>query len=141
MDGSPHPHNAVEGLKLNLVQSLTATYAAILKRQRAASSAFVRWNAGHRRAPEFAWLPPGREMLMLTGGVVMIDRSSPIFDVVIRMHDTIELNPYERELQYGFPYVIGHRRLSSERVGVPIRGPLLTIPACGRHPCRRSACR
>jgi len=38
------------------------------------------------------------------------------------MAATVELNPYEREIQYGYPYVIGYRD------GTPIRGPLLTIP-------------
>ena len=38
------------------------------------------------------------------------------------MHATAELNPYERELFYGYPYVVG--RIA----GRPIRAPLLMLP-------------
>lgn len=38
------------------------------------------------------------------------------------MHATAELNPYEREVLYGYPYVVG--RLD----GRPVRAPLFTIP-------------
>jgi very-short-patch-repair endonuclease len=39
-----------------------------------------------------------------------------------KMMATIELNPYERELLYGYPYLVGYVQ------DVPIRAPLLTIP-------------
>jgi hypothetical protein len=38
------------------------------------------------------------------------------------MAATVELNPYEREIQYGYPYVIG--RWDKQ----PVRGPLFTLP-------------
>jgi very-short-patch-repair endonuclease len=38
------------------------------------------------------------------------------------MAATIELNPYERELMYGYPYVIGRKN------GIAIRAPLLFVP-------------
>ena len=46
----------------------------------------------------------------------------PIHDQLNKMMATIELNPYERELLYGYPYVIGQLE------GIAIRAPLLTIP-------------
>jgi very-short-patch-repair endonuclease len=38
------------------------------------------------------------------------------------MMATIELNPYERELQYGYPYILGYID------GKPVRAPLFTMP-------------
>ena len=35
---------------------------------------------------------------------------------------TLELNPYEREVQYGYPYIVGFAD------GRAVRAPLLTIP-------------
>src|SRR5439155_12113139 len=46
----------------------------------------------------------------------------PLFDAVQKMHATTTLNPYEREILYGYPYVIGRHE------GDSIRGPLLTMP-------------
>lgn len=51
-----------------------------------------------------------------------VRRNSPLFDAVHKMHATAELNPYEREVMYGYPYVVG--RLD----GRAVRGPVLTIP-------------
>lgn len=45
----------------------------------------------------------------------------PLFDSVHKMYGTAKLNPYEREILYGFPYVIGRLK------GKTIRGPLLTL--------------
>ena len=39
------------------------------------------------------------------------------------MNTTSTLNPYEREVLYGYPFVVGRKD------GKGIRGPLLTIPA------------
>ena len=55
------------------------------------------------------------------GGSVVIAPSSPIYASVQKMMATIELNPYERELRYGYPYVIGQLN------GKAIRAPLLSI--------------
>jgi very-short-patch-repair endonuclease/phosphate starvation-inducible protein PhoH len=109
-------------IKPGLVEALATAYAALVKRQRTASSAFVRWSTANRRAHEFAWMEPGRETLMTSGRELRIGPGSAIHDQLNKMMATIELNPYERELLYGYPYVIGQSE------GVAIRGPLLTIP-------------
>lgn len=105
-----------------LVEALTGAYETLIKRQRTASAAFVRWSSPHRRAHEFAWVDAGEETLISSGRELRVPSSSPIYDALNKMMATIELNPYERELLYGYPYVIGHRD------GKPIRAPVLTIP-------------
>ena len=121
--GTPDPAPVqLPDLKEGLVEALTFAYAALLKRQRTASSAYVRWIAPHSRAHEFAWLAPGRESLLLGTGKLEIGPTSPIYSPIQKMKATIELNPYERELQYGYPYFVGHAE------GVAFRAPLLTIP-------------
>jgi very-short-patch-repair endonuclease len=112
----------VPEIKSGLVEALATAYAALIKRQQAASSAFVRWSTANRRAHEFAWIGSGRETLMTGGRELRIDPDNPIHEQLNKMMATIELNPYERELLYGYPYVIG------QRDGVTIRAPLLTIP-------------
>lgn len=104
-----------------LVGALTSAYASILKRQRIASSAYVRWN-DTSRAHEFAWLPSGEESLMTKGSELVIPSSSPIHSSINKMMSTLELNPYEREVLYGYPYIIG---FADSRA---IRAPLFTIP-------------
>jgi hypothetical protein len=116
----PGPH--IPEIKPGLVEALATTYAALIKRQRTASSAFVRWSTANRRAHEFAWIEGGRESLMTGGRELQIRSDSPIHDQLNKMMAAIELNPYERELLYGYPYIIGQRE------GVAIRAPLLTIP-------------
>lgn len=59
---------------------------------------------------------------MQAGKPMQVSRESPLFESVQRMHGTARLNPYEREVLYGYPYVIG--RIN----GRTIRGALLTIP-------------
>jgi len=105
-----------------LIEALTAAYATLLKRQRTASAAYVRWTAAHSRAHEFAWLEAGYETLLTKGGSVVIERESPVHSSFQKMMATMELNPYERELQYGYPYVIGQLN------GKGFRAPLLTMP-------------
>ena len=63
-----------------------------------------------------------REVLMREGQAIPIPRESTIFDSIQKMHATGELNPYEREILYGYPYVVG--RID----GRPVRAPLLSIP-------------
>jgi very-short-patch-repair endonuclease/KaiC/GvpD/RAD55 family RecA-like ATPase len=108
-------------LQLGLVEELTAAYAAFLKQQRTTSAAYVRWTPAHSRAHEFAWLDPGQESLLLGGGSVTVGPTSQAYSSVQKMMATIELNPYERELRYGYPYVIGYAS------GKTIRAPLLSI--------------
>ena len=59
---------------------------------------------------------------MSSGKEIRIGPNDPIYGPLRKMMATIELNPYERELLYGFPYVVGHIE------GKAIRAPLLTIP-------------
>lgn len=108
----------------DLLSNLCQAYADLLRRQRTASSALVVWQKETRRSHEFAWLSGAyeTETLMRSGREFRIQRESALFDAVQKMHATAELNPYEREILYGYPYVIG--RLN----GRPIRAPLFTIP-------------
>jgi len=112
----------VPQLESGLVKALTSAYATLLKRQRTASAAFVRWSAAHTRTHEFAWLIEGDETILFKVREIRITVGSPIYDAINKMMATIELNPYERELMYGYPYVIGNIQ------NIPIRAPLLTIP-------------
>ena len=105
-----------------LIEALTSAYATLLKRQRTASAAYVRWTAAHSRAHEFAWFEGGNETLLTKGGNVVIEQGSPVHSSIQKMMATMELNPYERELQYGYPYVIGQSN------GKSFRAPLLTMP-------------
>jgi very-short-patch-repair endonuclease/KaiC/GvpD/RAD55 family RecA-like ATPase len=109
-------------IKRGLVEALTAAYATLIRRQRTASAAFVRWSTPHSRAHEFTWLTPGTETLLSTGRDLTIAQSGAVYDSINKMMATISLNPYERELLYGYPYVIGRRD------GLAIRAPLFTIP-------------
>lgn len=108
----------------DLIHSVAKAYADLLRRQRSASSAFVSWQKDTKRSHEFLWVGSSgdRETLMRDGREMRVTRTSPLFDGVHKMHATAELNPYEREVLYGYPYVIG--RLN----GRPIRAPLFTIP-------------
>jgi very-short-patch-repair endonuclease len=105
-----------------LVEALMSAYAELVRRQRTASAAFVRWTAPHARAHEFCWIENGAEILISSAKEVRIRSKDAIFDSVRKMMATIELNPYERELLYGYPYVVGYVD------GKPIRAPLLTLP-------------
>ena len=59
---------------------------------------------------------------MSRGKEIRVPPSSAIYDSIQKMMATIELNPYERELLYGYPYLVGQVE------DVPIRAPILTIP-------------
>jgi hypothetical protein len=109
-------------IKDGLVEALTSAYATLIKRQRNASTAFVRWSSPHRRAHEFTWIEESAEILMFAGRDIRIAPTSPCHESINKMMATIELNPYERELLYGYPYIVG------QVSGIPIRAPLLTIP-------------
>src|SRR5271157_4411310 len=105
-----------------LVEALTSAYATLLKRQRTASAAYVRWTAAHSRAHEFAWYEGEQETLLTKVSNIAIEADSPIHSSIQKMMATMELNPYERELQYGYPYVVGQSN------GKTFRAPLLTMP-------------
>jgi very-short-patch-repair endonuclease/GTPase SAR1 family protein len=66
-------------------------------------------------------MEPGDEVLISRGDEIRIPPSSPLHDSIQKMMATIELNPYERELLYGYPYLVGQNE------DVPVRAPVLTI--------------
>jgi very-short-patch-repair endonuclease len=118
----PEPHGTV--VPPALLSGLCKAYADLLRRQRTASNALVTWSKVTSRSHEFAWLGGelSTEQLMHAGKPLRVSRENPLFESVQRMHGTARLNPYEREVLYGYPYVIG--RMS----GKSVRGPLLTVP-------------
>jgi very-short-patch-repair endonuclease len=67
---------ALPELQPGLVEALTAAYATLLKRQRTASAAYVRWTTAHSRAHEFAWFEGGNETLLTKGGNVVVEQES-----------------------------------------------------------------
>ena len=105
------------------LEALCHTYADLLRRQRTAASPLVRWNQPSRRSLEFVWLggPFTREQILFEDKPLAVGPGHGLFDAVHKVYGTARLNPYEREVLYGYPYVIGRLR------GKPIRGPLLTI--------------
>ena len=111
-------------LKEGLIAALTNVYGDILRRQGWTTTPFVRWSNVTRRTHEFTWLGGGetRESMMFGGKPLRVARNSPMFESVQKMHATATLNPFEREILYGYPYVVGRRD------GETIRGPLLTLP-------------
>lgn len=92
----PHPE-----IKEGLVEAMTSAYATLIRRQRNASAAFVRWTSPHKRAHEFAWIEPGKEALMFAGRDIRVGPTSTEHESLNKMMATIALNPYERELLYG----------------------------------------
>lgn len=115
--------NPAEGALPSLVGDVLHAYRDFLLHQGLAASVLVRWRRASRGL-DFAWLGgiEDQESLVLGGNPLRIGRNSELFDAVKRMHTTATLNPYEREVLYGYPFVIGRRD------GKSIRGPLLTIP-------------
>jgi len=67
-------------------------------------------------------MEPGREEVMTSGRDITVGLGSAIHDPLNKMIATVQLNPYERELLYGYPYVIG------QVDGVTYRAPLFTMP-------------
>ncbi|MGQ0850034.1 MAG: AAA domain-containing protein [Actinomycetota bacterium] len=106
-----------------LLAALCRTYADLLRRQRTAATPFAQWSKATRRAHDFVWLG-GRfdsEVFLLEQQPLTFGPTDPLYEAVHKMYGTAKLNPYEREVLYGFPYVIGRVR------GKPVRGPLLTL--------------
>jgi very-short-patch-repair endonuclease len=64
----------------------------------------------------------GRERLITSGSDIKVAAGSRIHDAINKMMATAQLNPYERELLYGYPYIVGQHE------GTSIRAPLFTIP-------------
>lgn len=117
-------HQRARQLPTGLLPALCHTYADLLRRQRTAASPFARWTQATRRAHEFVWLGGAFdiESLMQAATPLKFPTGHLLFDAVHKMYGTARLNPYEREILYGYPYVIGRVR------GKTIRGPLLTLP-------------
>jgi hypothetical protein len=110
-------------LKEGLLGALAHVYRDVLRRQGRTTTRFVRWAKVTGRAHEFVWLGgiEKRDVLLHGNGSLDVPRTSPLFDAVQKMRATSALNPYEREVLYGYPYVIGRRD------GETIRAPLLTV--------------
>ena len=113
-------------LNRGLLTSLCAAYGDFLRRQHSGGAAMSTWpRANARRSPEFAWIgapSEPQERLMTTLTDLRIGPSHPCQQVIGKMSATIQLNPYEREALYGYPFVIGKLN------GKDIRAPLLTVP-------------
>ena len=65
-------------LQTGLVEALIGAYAALLKTQRTASSAYVRWTTANTRSHEFPWLESGKETLLMGDGRLRIGTESGI---------------------------------------------------------------
>jgi very-short-patch-repair endonuclease len=103
--------------------ALCLTYADLLRRQQTAASPFAQWSRATRRQHEFVWLggPLDHVPLMGRHAEFSVAPGDDLYDSVHKMYGTANLNPYEREVLFGFPYVIGRVRDRS------VRGPLLTL--------------
>lgn len=103
--------------------ALCKTYADLLRRQRTAATPFARWSRATKREHEFVWLGPAIDDVPLLGKAkaFKVSPSDSLWEAVHKMYGTAMLNPYEREILFGYPYVVG--RLES----TTIRGPLLTM--------------
>ncbi|MCL6537590.1 MAG: AAA family ATPase [Acidothermus sp.] len=115
---------------------LLQAYSEILSRQQYTITALSKWPSERsRRAPDFAWIGDdiSSEQLFMGTGQAIIKSSHDAFADVRRMCATLEVNPYDRELLYGYPCVIG-------RTGDGIiRGPLL-FTSISVQPMRRDLC-
>src|SRR5712691_10235006 len=107
-----------------LVKPLCSAYSDLLRRQGNTASPFVRWTQATGRSHAFAWLSGAvrQETLLFRGEPFTIRAGDSVFDALQKMRATVTLNPYEREMMLGYPYVIGRRD------GEPIRGPVLLMP-------------
>src|SRR5579863_10034922 len=114
---------ATQRLDPEMTAALCRTYADLLRRQRTGSTQFAKWTRATRREHEFVWLGGAlrKEQLMSGAKTLSVAPSDPLYDSLHKMYGTATLNPYEREILYGFPFVLG-------RLGTTtIRGPLLTL--------------
>jgi very-short-patch-repair endonuclease/KaiC/GvpD/RAD55 family RecA-like ATPase len=113
-----------DGIDRELLAAMCRTYADVLGRQRTAASPLARWTKATSRSQEFVWLGGAfdRDQLMLGARESLVfSPGDPLFEAVHKMYGTARLNPYEREVLYGYPYVIGRSRSTTTR------GPLLTL--------------
>lgn len=116
---------AQAALAPGFLEALCHTYADLLRRQRTAASPLVNWtHTTSRRSHDFVWLGGSfaNEQLLRHDRPLVVSPGHPVFELVHKMYGTAKLNPYEREVLYGYPYVVGRHK------GKTVRGPLLTIP-------------
>lgn len=113
----------MRALDPGLRTALCLTYADLLRRQQTASSPFAQWSRATRRQHEFVWLggPLDHVPLMGRESELTVEPGGELYEAVHKMYGTANLNPYEREILFGFPYVIGRIQ------GRSVRGPLLTL--------------
>ena len=105
--------------------ALCRTYADLLRRQRTATTPFARWTHATRREHEFVWLGGAlpKDPVMSGSRALSVGPPYPLYEALHKMYGTASLNPYEREVLCGFPFVVG--RIG----GITVRGPLLTLAA------------
>ena len=107
-----------------MLRDLCKAYADILSRQGNTTSAYSTWTESTRRGISFTWLnkPGSRDEIMTKeNGQLSFTPGDSGYEQTHKMFGTANLNPYEREMQYGYPYVIG--KIGTKK----IRGPLLTM--------------
>ena len=107
------------------ISDLCHVYADVLSRQGNSSASYARWPEATRRANDFVWLDADRgpeQLFMKEGSSISFKPSDAAYEQIHKMFGTLELNPYERELVYGYPYVVG--KIGDRK----IRGPLLSAP-------------
>jgi len=125
--------SGIQRLDPEMRSALCRTYADLLRRQRTASTPFAKWIHTTKREHEFVWLGGAlrKEQLMSGTKALSVAPSDPLYQSLHQMYGTATLNPYEREILYGFPFVLGRIATTT------IRGPLLTlaveIEAVGDH--------
>src|SRR2546427_458674 len=107
-----------------VVKPLCSAYSDLLRRQGNTASPFVRWTQATGCSHAFVWLGRAirQETLLSLGQPFAVRAGDLVFDDLQKMRATVTLNPYERELMLGYPYVIGRRD------GEAIRGPVLLMP-------------
>lgn len=113
-----------KALAPGFLEALCRTYADLLRRQRTAASPLVNWtHTTSKRSHDFVWLGGAfrNEQLLHYDRGLVVAPGHPVYGPIHKMYGTAKLNPYEREILYGFPYVIGRRK------GKTVRGPLLTL--------------
>ena len=104
-----------------LLRALASAYANLLKRQRTAASAFVRWATANARSNEFSWCSQGIESFFQFNKELAVESDDPGYASVKKMMATAELNPYEREIRYGYPFIVGYAE------GTAVRAPIFSV--------------
>src|SRR5665213_192348 len=88
--------------------ALCRTYADLLGRQRTANSPLSRWSKSTSRSHEFVWLNgvfENARLMFATDSSLDFSPGDSLYEDVHKMYGTAQLNPYEREILLGYPYV------------------------------------